>query len=106
MSITVSSSLVQSQGFVCRPNGTLVANGTVDYFENRHANEVHNPVAVTRIFIQNESGVTFFESPKLSIQTMRAISKALLDISLQAEEAHKQLLKINSESKVSWREVT
>jgi len=106
MSITVSSCLVQSKDFVCRPNGTLVAKGTVDYFENKYADEVHNPVAVTRIYIQNENGVTFFESPKMSVQTMRAVSKALLDISLQAEEAHKQLVKINSESKVSWPEVT
>jgi hypothetical protein len=106
MSITVSSCLVQSKDFESRPNGTLVAKGTVDYFENRNVNEVHNPVAVTRIFIQNENGVTFFESPKLSVQTLRAISKALLDISLEAEEAHKQLVKINSESKVSCQRVT
>jgi hypothetical protein len=101
--IVVSRSMVQSQAYQCRPNGTLIGKGTVSYFENKHADNVYNPIVVTNIFIDNENGVSFFQSPKLSVQSMRGVAKALMDMATEAEAAHKQLLEINSEKKLAGK---
>ena len=98
--------MVQSQAYQCRPNGTLLGKGTVSYFDNKHSDPEYNPIVVTNIFIDNENGVSFFQSPKLSVQSMRGVARALLDMATEAEVAHKQLLEINSSKKVSWKEVT
>ena len=94
MAITLSHSTVVSKAHPCRPNGEMIAKGTVSLFENGNPNH-YDPVVVNDITVRNSNGITFFErKERLSVQSMRALAAALIEIADDAEKAAEQMRKL------------
>ena len=93
--ITLSHSTVVSKEYPSYPNGDMIGKGTVCLFDNKTPTK-YDPVKVGEISVRNNNGVAFFErKEKLSVQTMRAIAAALIELADEAEKANEQMIKLS-----------
>ena len=91
MAITLSHSTVVSKVHRCYPNGEMIAKGTVSLFENNNPNR-YDPVMVNDLSVRNSNGVAFFERKEtFSVQSMRALAAALIEIADDAEKAAEKM---------------
>ena len=97
MSTTIASCIVKSQHHESFPNGNLVANGTVNYFNNTKPHTVYTETLITNVSVTNINGVKFFgeDRNEYSASALRAIASTLIEIADLAEDAHTKLIALN-----------
>ena len=98
--LTIASCIVKSESHESYPNGTLVAKGIVNYFENPKLFCEYIPTRIRNVSVTNGNGVEFFGGEKVeyTASALLAIADALIELANRAEDAHTKLIELNSKS--------